>query len=78
MANGIPCYPGIEVSWNSELAETYRQSSEDRFRVNDDKVKPGDLTKYLSLPWQSDLYECRSFWCALELKWHDTTNADFV
>jgi hypothetical protein len=25
-------------------------------------VKPGDLTKFLSLPWQSDFYMCRSYW----------------
>ena len=50
---GAPLYPGIEMSWNAELSETYKL--EKPFTINED-VKPGDLTKFLSLPWQSDLY----------------------
>ncbi|KAF9483975.1 hypothetical protein BDN70DRAFT_954169 [Pholiota conissans] len=56
---GAPLYPGIELSWNAEVSETYNLESP--FTINED-VKQGDLTKYLSLPWQSDFYMCRSYW----------------
>ena len=56
---GAPLYPGIEMSWNAELCETYRLDVP--FTICDDLL-PGDLTKYLSLPWQSDFYMCRSYW----------------
>lgn len=56
---GAPLYPGIEMSWNAELSETYQLDTP--FTINLD-VKPGDLTRFLSLPWQSDFYMCRSYW----------------
>lgn len=58
-AIGSPLFPGIEVSWNSEKSETYQLDKP--FTIRED-VKPGDLTKYLSVPWQSDFYLCRAFW----------------
>lgn len=48
---GAPLYPGIEMSWNAEIPENYELDSP--FTLAD-KLLPGDLTKYLSLPWQSD------------------------
>jgi len=56
---GAPLYPGIEMSWNAELPETYQLDVP--FTIRDEAL-PGDLTKYLSLPWQSDFYMCRSYW----------------
>ncbi|KAI9511269.1 hypothetical protein F5148DRAFT_374656 [Russula earlei] len=56
---GAPLYPGIELSWNAEQSETYNLDVP--FTISDN-VRPGDLTKYLSLPWQSDFYMCRSYW----------------
>lgn len=56
---GAPLYPGIELSWNAEMPETYNLDIP--FTIRED-VKEGDLTKYLSLPWQSDFYMCRSYW----------------
>jgi hypothetical protein len=56
---GAPLFPGIEMSWNAELSETYQLDVP--FTIRDDAL-PGDLTKYLSLPWQSDFYMCRSYW----------------
>jgi len=56
---GAPLYPGIEMSWNAELPETYQLDVP--FTIRGDVVA-GDLTKYLSLPWQSDFYMCRSYW----------------
>jgi len=57
---GAPLYPGIEMSWNAEQETTYDLSVP--FTIAED-IEPGDLTKYLSLPWQSDFYMCRSYWC---------------
>jgi hypothetical protein len=56
---GAPLYPGIEMSWNAEKSETYQLDVP--FTISEDQL-PGDLTKYLSLPWQSDFYMCRSYW----------------
>ena len=56
---GAPLFPGIEMSWNAEMGSTY--DLDERFTIRKD-VLPGDLTKYLSLPWQSDFYMCRSYW----------------
>jgi hypothetical protein len=56
---GGPLFPGIEMSWNAEMNETYQLDKP--FTIGKD-VLPGDLTKYLSLPWQSDFYMCRSYW----------------
>ena len=56
---GAPLFPGIEISWNAEKSSTYNLDRP--FTINDN-VLPGDLTKYLSLPWQSDFYQCRSNW----------------
>lgn len=55
---GSPLYPGIEMSWNAELPESYELDS--RFTIAD-KLQPGDLTKYLSLPWQSDFVSATCF-----------------
>ena len=32
------------------------------FRINERKIQPGDLTKQLSLPWQSDFGQCNTIW----------------
>lgn len=56
---GSPLFPGIEMSWSAELPETY--DLETPFTIGKD-VKPGDMTRYLSLPWQSDFYMCRNYW----------------
>lgn len=48
---GSPLYPGIEMSWNAEIPDNYEFDSP--FTMAD-KLLAGDLTKYLSLPWQSD------------------------
>lgn len=79
MTTGGAFYPGIEISYNAEYKDTYRQSTEKKpvkkpyaFRFNNmiktvpdnlfGNLTPGDITKPLSLPWQSDFYECSSFW----------------
>lgn len=39
------------MSWNAEIPDNYELDTP--FTLAD-KLVPGDLTKYLSLPWQSD------------------------
>jgi len=75
---GLPLFPGIEVSWPCELEAMFYDTHakvltpEVSFRFNPKfnlpntgttpGLKPGDVTKYLSVPWQSDFYMCRNFW----------------
>jgi hypothetical protein len=56
---GAPLYPGIEVYWVAALSSTYNHGT--RFRFHE-TVKPGDLTKGLSLPWQADFFMCNMHW----------------
>ncbi|KAG8908749.1 hypothetical protein FRB99_002987 [Tulasnella sp. 403] len=59
---GAPLYPGIECYWVAEFGEMYdlqRQFPKFRFAEN---VKPGDLTRGLSLPWHADFYMCNTHW----------------
>jgi len=51
---GAPFYPGIEVSW--KLRDVYEFM--EPFRLNPTKLQPGDITKQMSLPWQSDFLDC--------------------
>jgi L-lysine epsilon oxidase-like protein len=47
-------FPGIEASW--KLRDEY--SFVEAFRLDSSKVAPGDITKQMSLPWQSDFLDC--------------------
>lgn len=58
---GAALFPGIEVYWKSQFPEMW---SDVPFRYAD-TVKPGDITKGLSLPWQSDFYMCSDHWCVI-------------
>ncbi len=51
-------YPGIEVSWIVQKKELYA----DAFRIDSGRIKAGDLTKNLALPWQADFYDCKDNW----------------
>lgn len=50
-AIGAALFPGIEMSWNAAISDNYE--ADEKFTAAD-KLLPGDMTKYLSLPWQSD------------------------
>lgn len=64
--------PGIELTWISRNRAIY--SSEDPFRINaapptegplnlgfsPAAMEPGDLTRYMAIPWQADFNECSS------------------
>ncbi|RUS35542.1 ferritin-like-domain-containing protein [Jimgerdemannia flammicorona] len=70
---GAPLYPGIEVTWNSEDPDTFQNPKikHAAFRYST-KFKPGDISMSMSLPWQSDFYECQAHW------WPSTRPDDVV
>ena len=51
-------FPGIEVAWTVREPDLYATA----FRINSRTVRPGDLTKYMCVPWQADFYDCRDSW----------------
>jgi len=54
---GGPFYPGIEMTFVSDEEGTYRGS----FRLSY-KYQPGDITRYMAMPWQADFFECNTHW----------------
>ncbi len=62
---GDPVYPGIETYWIVKMASTFDMSVDATlhppFRITP-KLKPGDMTKSLSLPWHSDFGQCNTHW----------------
>lgn len=51
-------YPGIEVTSIVRDPKLYQEA----FRFDSEVLAPGDVTKYMALPWQADFYECRDAW----------------
>ncbi len=47
-------FPGIEGSWM--LRDTYAYS--EPFRLDQTFLGPGDVTKQMAVPWQTDFYDC--------------------
>lgn len=64
---GAAFYPGIEASW--KLRDDYAFS--EAFRLDSSTMDPGDITKQMSLPWQSDFLDCavESSQSGLDLVW---------
>ena len=62
---GDPLYPGIEAGWIAKLTSAYDltvdAAMKPPFRLTS-KMKPGDMTKGLSLPWQTDFSQCNTHW----------------
>lgn len=64
--------PGIEMSWISRNAAIYQD--DDPLRINADmpasgplrldfdpaRMQPGDVSRYMAIPWQADFNECSS------------------
>jgi hypothetical protein len=50
-------YPGIEITSISKSKRFYQSA----FEVAAD-LEPGDVTKWMALPWQADFYECNTHW----------------
>jgi len=58
---GGPLYPGIEMPWivnDGRYDDLYAGA----FRINSKIYKPGDITKYMCVPWQADFYDCKDNW----------------
>ena len=55
---GGALFPGIEMSWTVREKELYAAA----FRINSDWHRPGDITKYMCVPWQADFYDCKDTW----------------
>ncbi len=51
-------YPGIEITYIS----TYPDTWSDLCRLNQKNFEPGDITRWMALPWQADFSECNTNW----------------
>jgi len=51
---GAAFYPGIETSFH--IRDKFHYS--EPFRLDADRVSPGDVTQQMSLPWQTDFVDC--------------------
>ena len=51
-------YPGIEMTSIARHPGLYKEA----YRFDQNKIKPGDITKYMALPWQADFYACQDNW----------------
>ena len=50
--------PGIEMTYIARWKRTFCAA----FRINHKANGPGDLTKYMAVPWQADFYDCKNHW----------------
>jgi hypothetical protein len=51
---GAAFFPGIETSWMTRDVYAYLEP----FRLDASQRSPGDLTKQMALPWQTDFLDC--------------------
>ncbi len=51
-------YPGIEITYIATHPETWS----DLCRINQKNFVPGDVTRWMALPWQADFSECNTNW----------------
>jgi hypothetical protein len=54
---GAPFYPGIEMTYIVRDPSIYAAP----FRFAD-HLAPGDITRWMAMPWQADFFECNTFW----------------
>lgn len=55
---GAPFYPGIELTSICKNPNLYMEA----YRINEQIQEAGDLTKYMAVPWQADMWECQQHW----------------
>lgn len=53
-------FPGIECGWIIRNPEIF--AAGESVRLDPAKVKAGDMTKRMAVPWQADFYECKQHW----------------
>jgi hypothetical protein len=51
-------YPGIEITYIATHPDTWS----DLCRINQQNFMPGDVTRWMALPWQADFSECNTNW----------------
>ncbi|HTS25713.1 MAG TPA: LodA/GoxA family CTQ-dependent oxidase [Bryobacteraceae bacterium] len=51
-------YPGIEITYIATYPETWSGLC----RLEASKFRPGDITRWMALPWQADFSECNTNW----------------
>ncbi|MFZ3358325.1 MAG: LodA/GoxA family CTQ-dependent oxidase [Xanthobacteraceae bacterium] len=54
---GGPFYPGIEMTVVARSAKAYSEA----YRIADN-LAAGDISKFMSVPWQADFFECNTHW----------------
>jgi hypothetical protein len=52
---GGPLHPGIEAGWLLRDEFAY----DEPFRLSHTSLEAGDVTKQMSVPWQTDFYDCK-------------------
>ena len=52
------CFPASRCPGRSGKRSLYAAA----FRINSDWHRPGDITKYMCVPWQADFYDCKDTW----------------
>jgi hypothetical protein len=55
---GAPFYPGIEITYIAEDPKLWAGPG----RIDWRTLEPGDVTRYMALPWQADFSECNHRW----------------
>ncbi|HJZ74250.1 MAG TPA: LodA/GoxA family CTQ-dependent oxidase [Vicinamibacterales bacterium] len=55
---GAPFYPGIEITYISQDPTLWAGVG----RLDWRRLEPGDITRYMALPWQADFSECNHRW----------------
>lgn len=69
---GGPFFPGIEMTFIAAEASTWRAP----YRIAS-SWGPGDVTKWMALPWHSDFYECTLHWWPIQRPDAVLTESDF-
>ena len=59
-AVGGAFYPGIEAGWVMRNPQNF--SDKEPFRLDQQKLKAGDISQHMACPWQADFYECNTNW----------------
>ncbi len=60
---GAAFYPGIEVGgFVGTRVILDPPNYKEAFRLDHSALGPGDVTKYMSIPWQTDFYACGTNW----------------
>lgn len=68
---GGPFYPGIDAGWM--MRDTFKYS--EPFRLDSRRLKAGDVTKQMAVPWQADFSDCKQ---EGELGWWPAQRPDEV